>query len=96
MYGTFIVDPKAGRPPADELVLVQHGYNTTFDGQGNQLYAVNGIPFVYMLVATLATWGEQGANADDLDLLTPSATEPLHTLWGRRRSQVAARPGPEG
>jgi FtsP/CotA-like multicopper oxidase with cupredoxin domain len=48
MYGTFIVDPKAGRPPADELVLVQHGYNTTFDGQGNQLYAVNGIPFVYM------------------------------------------------
>jgi FtsP/CotA-like multicopper oxidase with cupredoxin domain len=47
MYGTFIVDPKAGRPPADELVLVQHGYNTTFDGQGNQLYAVNGIPFVY-------------------------------------------------
>jgi FtsP/CotA-like multicopper oxidase with cupredoxin domain len=48
MYGTFIVDPKAGRPPADELVLVQHGYSTTFDGQGNQLYAVNGIPFVYM------------------------------------------------
>jgi FtsP/CotA-like multicopper oxidase with cupredoxin domain len=48
MYGTFIVDPKAGRPPADELVLVQHGYNTTFDGQGNQLYAVNGIPFAYM------------------------------------------------
>jgi FtsP/CotA-like multicopper oxidase with cupredoxin domain len=48
LYGTFIVDPKAGRPPADEIVLVQHGYNTTFDGQGNQLYAVNGIPFVYM------------------------------------------------
>ena len=48
MYGTFIVDPPGGRPPADELVMVQHGYNTTFDGQGNQLYAVNGIPFVYM------------------------------------------------
>ena len=48
MYGTFIVDPKAGRPSADEMVLVQHGYNTTFDGQGNQLYAVNGIPFAYM------------------------------------------------
>ena len=28
--------------------MVQHGYNTTFDGQGNQLFAVNGIPFVYM------------------------------------------------
>jgi FtsP/CotA-like multicopper oxidase with cupredoxin domain len=48
MYGTFIVDPPGGRPPADELVMVQHGYNTTFDGQGNQLYAVNGIPFGYM------------------------------------------------
>jgi FtsP/CotA-like multicopper oxidase with cupredoxin domain len=48
MYGTFIIDPRAGRPPADELVMVQHGYNTTFDGQGNQFYAVNGIPFAYM------------------------------------------------
>ena len=28
--------------------MVQHGYNTTFDGEGNQLYAVNGIPFHYM------------------------------------------------
>ena len=48
LYGTFIVDPKKGRPDADELVMVQHGYNTTFDGEGNQLYAVNGIPFHYM------------------------------------------------
>ena len=48
MYGTFIVDPRAGRPDADEMVMVQHGYNTTFDGQGNQLYAVNGIPFHHM------------------------------------------------
>lgn len=45
LYGTFIVDPKEGRPEADELIMVQHGYNTTFDGLGNQLYAVNGIPF---------------------------------------------------
>ncbi|MCP2279366.1 multicopper oxidase domain-containing protein [Nocardia amikacinitolerans] len=48
MYGTFIVDPPQPRPPADELVMVQHGYNTTFDAEGNQLYAVNGIPFHYM------------------------------------------------
>jgi FtsP/CotA-like multicopper oxidase with cupredoxin domain len=48
MYGTFIVDPPQPRPAADELVMVMHGYNTTFDGQGNQLYAVNGIPFHYM------------------------------------------------
>jgi FtsP/CotA-like multicopper oxidase with cupredoxin domain len=48
MYGTFIVDPAQGRPDADEMVMVQHGYNTTFDAEGNQLYAVNGIPFAYM------------------------------------------------
>lgn len=47
MYGTFIIDPPEARPPADELVMVMHGYNTTFDGEGNQLYAVNGIPFHY-------------------------------------------------
>ncbi|MEV0032602.1 multicopper oxidase domain-containing protein [Nocardia sp. NPDC050793] len=48
MCGTFIVDPPQPRPAADELVMVQHGYNTTFDAEGNQLYAVNGIPFHYM------------------------------------------------
>ncbi len=48
MYGTFIVDPKVGRAPADEMVMVMSGYNTTFDAAGNQLYAVNGIPFHYM------------------------------------------------
>jgi FtsP/CotA-like multicopper oxidase with cupredoxin domain len=48
MYGTFIVDPAQGRADADEMVMVQHGYNTTFDAEGNQLYAVNGIPFAYM------------------------------------------------
>ena len=45
MYGTFIVDPKEGRPDADELVLVQNGWNTTFDAEGNQVYAVNSIAF---------------------------------------------------
>jgi FtsP/CotA-like multicopper oxidase with cupredoxin domain len=48
MYGTFIIDPPGGRPPADEMIMVQNGWNTTFDGAGNQLYAVNGIPFAYM------------------------------------------------
>jgi hypothetical protein len=44
---TFIVDPRKGRPEADEMVMVMHGYNTNFDAEGNQLYAVNGIPFHY-------------------------------------------------
>jgi FtsP/CotA-like multicopper oxidase with cupredoxin domain len=48
MYGTLIIDPTEGRPEADEMVMVQAGYNTTLDGLGNQLYFVNGIPFHYM------------------------------------------------
>ena len=30
------------------MVMVQNGWNTTFDAEGNQLYAVNAIPFHYM------------------------------------------------
>ena len=45
MYGAFIVDPKDGRPPADELVMIQNGFNTNFDGAGNQVYAVNTVAF---------------------------------------------------
>jgi FtsP/CotA-like multicopper oxidase with cupredoxin domain len=45
MYGAFIVDPKAGRPEADELVMIQNGFNTNFDGEGNQVYAVNTVAF---------------------------------------------------
>jgi len=45
MYGAFIVDPKQGRPEADELVMMMNGFNTNFDAEGNQVYAVNSIPF---------------------------------------------------
>jgi FtsP/CotA-like multicopper oxidase with cupredoxin domain len=48
MFGAFIVDPKDGREEADELVMVQNGWNTTFDAESNQLYAVNGIPFHFV------------------------------------------------
>jgi FtsP/CotA-like multicopper oxidase with cupredoxin domain len=47
MYGAFIVDPKNGRPDADELVMVMNGFDTDFDRE-NELYAVNTIPFAYM------------------------------------------------
>ena len=46
LYGGFIVDPKQGRPPADELVLVQNGFDTNFDGS-NEVYAVNTVAFHY-------------------------------------------------
>lgn len=45
LYGTFIVDPKDGRPEADEMVMVMNGFNTNFDFEGNQVYAVNTVGF---------------------------------------------------
>jgi len=47
LYGAFIVDPKDGRPDADELIMVMNGFNTNFDGEGNQVYAVNTVGFAY-------------------------------------------------
>ncbi len=47
LYGVYIVDPKQGRPPADEMVMVMNGYDTDFDAENN-FYSVNGIPFYYM------------------------------------------------
>lgn len=46
LHGMFIIDPKGGRSPADELVLVMDGYDTN-DDQRNELYAFNGIPNYY-------------------------------------------------
>ncbi len=46
LYGAFIVDPRAGRPPADELVMVQNGFDTDFDRE-NEIYAVNTVAFAY-------------------------------------------------
>jgi FtsP/CotA-like multicopper oxidase with cupredoxin domain len=47
LYGAFIVDPKAGRPEADELAMVMNGFDTNFDA-GNEVYAVNTVGFHYM------------------------------------------------
>jgi FtsP/CotA-like multicopper oxidase with cupredoxin domain len=47
LYGTFIVDPKEPRPPANEMVMMMNGFDTNFDG-GNEIYAVNTVAFHYM------------------------------------------------
>jgi FtsP/CotA-like multicopper oxidase with cupredoxin domain len=47
MYGAFVIDPKRGRPEADELAMVMNGFDTDFD-RANEIYAVNTIPFAYM------------------------------------------------
>ncbi|WP_013323501.1 multicopper oxidase domain-containing protein [Gloeothece verrucosa] len=46
LYGLLIVDPKKGRPPADEMVMVMGAYDINNDEQ-NELYAFNGIPNYY-------------------------------------------------
>jgi FtsP/CotA-like multicopper oxidase with cupredoxin domain len=47
LYGAFVVDPKEGRPEADEFVMVMNGFDTNFD-RSNEVYAANSIPFAYM------------------------------------------------
>lgn len=46
LHGVFIVDPKEGRAPADEMVMVLNGLDTDFDAENN-FYAANTIPFYY-------------------------------------------------
>ncbi len=48
LYGAFLIEPKAGRAPADdEMVMVMNGYNTD-GGDDNEFYSVNGLPFHFM------------------------------------------------
>ncbi|HJS44267.1 MAG TPA: multicopper oxidase domain-containing protein [Gemmatimonadales bacterium] len=46
LYGALIIDPKRGRPDADEMVMVMNGFDVNFDGE-NEIYAVNTVPFAY-------------------------------------------------
>ena len=47
LYGAFVIDPKDGRPAADELVMVMNGFDTNFD-RSNEVYAVNTVAFAYL------------------------------------------------
>ena len=58
LYGAFIVDPKEGRPPARELVMVMNGFDTNFDGE-NEIYAVNTVGHEYMRRPIPAKVGER-------------------------------------
>lgn len=46
LYGTLIIDPREGRKPAKEIVMVMNGYDTDKDGENN-FYTVNGVAFYY-------------------------------------------------
>lgn len=58
LYGAFIIDPKAGRTPAREFVMVMNAFDTNFDG-GNEIYAVNTVGFEYMRRHIPAKVGER-------------------------------------
>jgi FtsP/CotA-like multicopper oxidase with cupredoxin domain len=47
LYGAFIVDPKEGRPPAREFLMVMNAFDTNFDG-GNEIYSVNTVGHEHM------------------------------------------------
>jgi FtsP/CotA-like multicopper oxidase with cupredoxin domain len=57
LYGTFIIDPKDGRPPAKELVMVMNGFDTNFDNE-NEVYAINTVAFHYQKNPIPLTLGE--------------------------------------
>jgi FtsP/CotA-like multicopper oxidase with cupredoxin domain len=57
LYGTFIIDPKNGRPPAREMVMVTNGFDTNFDGE-NEVYAANTVAFAYQKNPIVVTLGE--------------------------------------
>jgi FtsP/CotA-like multicopper oxidase with cupredoxin domain len=46
LYGTLIIDPPEGRPPAKEMIMVMNAFDTTFDNE-NEVYAVNTVAFHY-------------------------------------------------
>ncbi len=46
LYGAFIIDPRGGRPEANEMVMVMNGFDTNFDGD-NEVYACNTVAFHY-------------------------------------------------
>jgi FtsP/CotA-like multicopper oxidase with cupredoxin domain len=47
LYGAFVIDPKRGRPEADEMVMVMNGFDTNFD-RSNEIYAVNTVGFHFV------------------------------------------------
>ncbi|MGI8620167.1 MAG: multicopper oxidase domain-containing protein [Gemmatimonadaceae bacterium] len=58
LYGAFIIDPKEGRSPAREMVMVLNAFDTNFDGE-NEVYAVNSVAFHYQKHPIPLRRGEQ-------------------------------------
>ncbi|MGH7717624.1 MAG: multicopper oxidase domain-containing protein, partial [Gemmatimonadaceae bacterium] len=72
LYGAFIIDPKAGRPAAREMVMMMNAFDTNFDGE-NEVYAVNTVAFHYQKYPIPVQRGElvrvYVVNVTEFDLL---------------------------
>ena len=72
LYGAFIIDPRGGRPDADEFVMVMNAFDTNFDAE-NEVYAVNTIANAYLQEPIRVTVGRPVRiyliNATEFDLV---------------------------
>ena len=57
LYGAMIIDPRAGRRRAHEMVMVMNGFDVNFDAE-NEIYAVNTVPFAYQAQPIVLRRGE--------------------------------------
>ena len=91
LYGTFIVDPRGGRPAADELVMMMNGFDTNFDFE-NEMYAVNTVANAYMLDPIRVTVGKPVriylVNVTEFDLINSFH---LHGMFFDARRTGTAR-----
>jgi FtsP/CotA-like multicopper oxidase with cupredoxin domain len=96
LYGVFIVDPKGGRPPADELVMVMNGFDTNFDAD-NEVYAVNTVAHFHMREPVRVAVGEPVriflVNLTEFDLVNSFH---LHAMFFRvNRTGTSLETGPD-
>ncbi len=78
LYGAFIVDPKRGRPEANEMVMVMNAFDTNFDGE-NEVYAVNTVAFAYSVEPIRIRAGElQRAHVINITEFDPLNSIHLH------------------
>lgn len=72
LYGVFIIDPKEGREPADELVMMMNAFDTNFDAE-NEVYAVNTVANFYVQDPIRVTVGRRVriylVNVTEFDLI---------------------------
>jgi FtsP/CotA-like multicopper oxidase with cupredoxin domain len=93
LYGAFIVDPKKGRPDANEMVMVMNAFDTNFDG-ANEIYAVNTVAFAYMNDPIRIEAGElQRAHVINITEFDPLNSIHLHaTFFDLYRTGTSLQP----